>query len=130
MFDSMSQMVKSHWRKFWKFDTKFINLLLSQLVISNVCPNTIRRSVLILVIKSQKVCCPFRNIHGTGQFGFCRYSNGTTIPFTSITNLIHLDYCQCLLVYWTPSVPCSKRASVAAGYPIFPTGHWWKPKVV
>ena len=44
-------------------------------------------------------------------------------------DLIHLDYCQCLLVYWTPSVPCSKRASVAAGYPIHPQGIdeslWW-----
>ena len=45
-------------------------------------------------------------------------------------DLIHLDYCQCLLVYWTPSVPYSKRASVAAGYPIHPTGYWWKPKVL
>ena len=41
-------------------------------------------------------------------------------------DLIHLDYCQCLLVYWTPSVPCSKGASVAARYPIHPTGYWWK----
>ena len=38
------------------------------------------------------------------------------------TDLIHLDDCQCPLVYWTPSVPFSKRASVAAGYQYSPQG--------
>ena len=46
-------------------------------------------------------------------------------------DLIHLDYCQCLLVYWTPSVPCSYEHRSTAGYPIHPQGideslRWFK----
>ena len=76
-----------------------------------------------LIIVLMSTCECFLLINGIELKWFLVWIVETRTRWVVVfTDLIHLDYCQCLLVYWTPSVPCSKRVLVAAGYPIHPQG--------